>query len=208
MSDGATLLIANGCDATRTLARALEADVEGLPDLKDVVGLERWRERQAEATSYIRVAVAVWPESTEPRPLVAQVEDEWRARMETSWIAWNVALGGAARRVADGGAIVAILQAPAALDARGRVPETSIADGVIALARSLAVSEGTRRVRANVVATPIGVVPDSLTLPSPPLPSFPGALENEVAGAVRLLLSQDASGVTGRVLPADCGRFQ
>jgi hypothetical protein len=38
------------------------------------------------------------------------------------------------------------------------------------------------------------------------LPSFPGRVDREVAGAVRLLLSPDAVGITGSTLAATGGR--
>jgi hypothetical protein len=38
------------------------------------------------------------------------------------------------------------------------------------------------------------------------LSTFPGRIDVEVAGAVRLLLSDDAVGVTGTSLPATSGR--
>jgi NAD(P)-dependent dehydrogenase (short-subunit alcohol dehydrogenase family) len=99
-----------------------------------------------------------------------------------------------------------LVQTPAALDAAGWTLETSIADGVVALARSLAASEGARGVRVNAVTTPLGLIEPPVIAPAPPLASFPGRLDREIAGAVRLMLSADAAGLTGRVVGADGGR--
>jgi enoyl-[acyl-carrier-protein] reductase (NADH) len=98
-----------------------------------------------------------------------------------------------------------VIEAPAALDAAGFAPEVGLASALRALARSLAASEGARGVRINTVTTPVrlGVVP---VAPAPPLASFPGQVEREVAGAVRLLLSADAAGLTGATFAADSGR--
>ena len=68
----------------------------------------------------------------------------WAAQFEAPYLLWNFALGAAGRRCADGGAVVAVCQAPAALDAPGRTPELAIADGVLSLVRSVAAAEGPR----------------------------------------------------------------
>jgi NAD(P)-dependent dehydrogenase (short-subunit alcohol dehydrogenase family) len=81
-----------------------------------------------------------------------------------------------------------------------------VADGLIALVRSLAASEGPRRVRVNAVTTELFTAPDVLTGAPPPLASFPGRIDVEVAGAVRMLLSPDSLGVTGTVVRAAGGR--
>ena len=65
---------------------------------------------------------------------------------------------------------------------------------------------GARGVRANVVGTEIATAPELLLGLAPPLPSFPGTVDQQVAGAVRLLLSPDASGITGTLVRADSGR--
>ena len=67
-------------------------------------------------------------------------------------------------------------------------------------------AEGGRSVRANAVTTPMRMGGGELA-PPPALPdAFPGTLGREVAGAVRMLLSDDAVGVTAGVTYADCGR--
>ena len=102
--------------------------------------------------------------------------------------------------------MVGLIQNAAALDAPGWTPEFAVGDGVLSLVRSIAASEGPRGVRANLVSTPIGLVTRDVILPKPPLDLFPGEVEEEVAGCVRLLFSPDAKGLTGRLLPADGGR--
>ena len=204
------LLLGTNTGWTRTLAAALSAELEPLPEADDEATLEAWRAARIESPSRSRVVVAVWPSSPDPAADSAALVDlglpDWTARFERPYLAWSLALGAAAGRVADGGAIVAVVQTPAALEARGFVPEVAIGDGVVALVKSLAHSEGPRGVRANVVTTPTGLVAPDVIAPPPPLATFPGRLEAEVAGAVRMLLGDDAVGVTGRVLPADCGR--
>jgi NAD(P)-dependent dehydrogenase (short-subunit alcohol dehydrogenase family) len=74
------------------------------------------------------------------------------------------------------------------------------------LVRSLAAIEGARGVRVNAVMTEVHTAPATPLGAAPALATFPGRIEVEVAGAVRLLLSTDAAGITGTALAADCGR--
>jgi len=203
-----TLVLANESELARVLARELAAQVDLLPSLR--ASDEDWeaaRERVARGPAASRIVVAI---ASDPapgaRPLVAQADDEWRARGERALFAWCMAAGAASARCADGGAIAFVIEAPAPLDAAGYAPESGLRDAVVALARSVAIAEGARGVRANAVATPARLTSQPLPALAPPLASFPGALAREVAGAVRMLLSSDAAGVTGRLVPADCGR--
>ena len=120
-----------------------------------------------------------------PAELARLDAESWRTRADDPLLHWAVTLGAAAARCADGGAIVACVEAPAPLDAAGWTPECGVADGVGALARSLAQSEGTRGVRVNtVVLSPRGAAPvDAL------VPGHPGRLDQEAAATVRWLLS-------------------
>jgi hypothetical protein len=58
----------------------------------------------------------------------------------------------------------------------------------------------------NAVGTQISTAPEKLLGLAPALSSFPGTIHKEVAGAVRMVLSPDASGVTGTLVRADSGR--
>ena len=200
------LILGTGVAAVRALAAALGARLEIVPAAAGDGALEEWRRRSASAARCDRIVVALWSEIP-PRaePLTQLDAAAWETRAEAPLLAWSVALGAAASRCADGGAVVGVIEAPAALDAAGFAPEVGLALAVRALARSLAASEGARGVRVNIVTTQarLGVVP---VAPAPPLASFPGKVEREVAGAVRLLLSADAAGLTGCTLAADSGR--
>ncbi len=189
-----------------SLATALEAELVPLPPLDAPASFEAWRAEAATAPERARVVVSVWNDEPAPESLVDLGENHWARRFEQPYLLWHFALGAATRRCAGGGAIATLVQTPAALDSPGWTPETSIADGVVALTRSLAASEGARGVRVNTVTTPLGLVGRPVIAPAPPLDCFPGRLEDEVAGAIRLLLSPDAAGLTGRVLCADGGR--
>ena len=112
----------------------------------------------------------------------------------------------AARRVADGGAIVAVAERPSPLDCAGWAPESGIADAVEAFVRSLARSEGGRGVRVNAVTTPARFVTGPVVAPAPPLPSFPGSIDADLAAAATMLLGPGVVGVTGAVVHADAGR--
>ncbi len=200
------LVLGSDCDAVQRLTRRLEAEFEALPELAAPETFEQWRAKTAAGEKRGRILIAPWNERPQRGELMTLDSPEWRARFEVPFLLWNFALGAAARRVADDGAVVGLIQSAAALDAPGWTPEFAVADGALSLVRSIAASEGTRGVRANLVSTPIGLVTSDVILPRPPLALFPGELEEEVAGCVRLLLSQDAKGLTGRLLSPDGGR--
>jgi NAD(P)-dependent dehydrogenase (short-subunit alcohol dehydrogenase family) len=168
--------------------------------------LEVWRSEVAGGDPAPAVVVAGPAPAVAPHPLAELTADEWAQRAETALAVWVAALGAGKARTADGGALVAVLDRPAPLDSGGWAAESGVADAVEALVRSLARSEGPRGVRVNAVSTPLRVTAPEVVDPAPPLRSFPGRLDREVAGAVRLLLAEDAAGVTGTVVHADCGR--
>jgi len=199
------LILGTDVAAVRALADALGGRLELVPAAGGDAALEAWRRRSASAAPRAGIVVALWSELP-PRadPLTDLDAGAWETRAEAPLLAWMVALAAAAARCADDGAVVGVVEAPSALDAAGFAPEVGLAAAVRALARSLAASEGARGVRVNTVTTQarLGVVPVD---PAPPLASFPGSVEREVAGAVRLLLSADAAGLTGCTLAADSG---
>ena len=197
------LVLGTDVDPVRRLASSLDGDIVVVPP---VAALEAWRDEVVAGAVDDAVVVAVWPAAVDPASLTSLTDEAWLARAEEPLLRWPVALGAAAARCADGGTIVAVVERPAPLDAGGWAPESGVADAVEALVRSLARSEGPRQVRVNAVTTPTRLAPSSPVAPAPALPTFPGSLDDEVVGAVRLLLAADGSGVTGTVVHADCGR--
>lgn len=207
MKEGDVLLLGHEGPLARELAEALGARLHGLARGAPDGELERWRAEVAGGPARARVVVALGHDPLPEALGLCELEPEaWGIRAEEPFLAWCVALGAAAARCADGGAIVAVAEAPSPLDAAGFAPEAGLAEGVGALVRSIARAEGGRGVRANLVTTPARLPLAPLPEPAPPLPAFPGRLAAEVAGAVRLLLSEEAKGLTGRTIPADCGR--
>jgi NAD(P)-dependent dehydrogenase (short-subunit alcohol dehydrogenase family) len=210
-----TLLVGTDCVAVRDLATALQAELLALPAVPGPAGidwawadeLEAWRTSAADGPRSRSVVVAAWPDDPgEPLPLDELELDGWMRRHEVPFARWFAALGVAAARCADRGAIVAVAEQPAPLDCAGRAAETGLADAIETLARSLARSEGPRGVRVNTVTTPARLTRPPVVLPPPPLATFPGAVTLEVAGAVRALLSHDSAGITATTVHADCGR--
>jgi NAD(P)-dependent dehydrogenase (short-subunit alcohol dehydrogenase family) len=201
-----TLLLATNTASMQALARSLDAELEPLPAIDAPETFEAWRDEAVERPPRDRVVVSVWSDTHVSGALLGVDSKVWETRFERPYQLWNFALGAASRRCRDGGSIVGLVQAPAALDSPGWTPELGIGDGVSALVRSVAAAEGRRGVRANTVVTPLGLVSGEVIAPAPPLDAFPGRLENEVAGAIRLLLTPDAAGLTGRILSADGGR--
>jgi NAD(P)-dependent dehydrogenase (short-subunit alcohol dehydrogenase family) len=139
-----------------------------------------------------RVVVCTWSGAVPAVPLVDLAPTEWRRHVEWPTALWFSTLVAAASRCADGGSLVAVVDRPAALDAIRHSAAVTLADGVANVVRSLAAGEGERGVRVNAVITS--------------LPSLPGRVEVEVAGAVRMLLSDDAAGLTGTTVTATGGR--
>ncbi len=207
-----TLLIGSDCPDVRSFAAVLSADVLWLPAFSRGDGwkwaqrLESWRAEAAAGPRHERVVAAAWPPSPEPGMAADLDLAGWEARAEQPLARWAVALGCAVSRCADGGSVVAVVDGPTALECGGWAPETAVAEGIRALCRSLALSEGQRGVRVNVVSTPARLPVGEVLQPPPPLAGYPGTLERDVAGAVRMLLSADAAGVTGGIVHADAGR--
>lgn len=172
--------------------------------------LDRWRDEHAGAGGVDvvvdRVVVAVWDETVTWAPLADTGLDDWLDRCEVPLARWWAALGVAVQRCADGGVIVAVVERPPPLDAAGWGPAAAVADAAENMVRSLARSEGGRGVRVNAVTTPVRLQHPPLVDPAPSLATFPGTVEHEVVGAVRMLLGADAAGVTGTAVHADCGR--
>jgi NAD(P)-dependent dehydrogenase (short-subunit alcohol dehydrogenase family) len=201
---GALVVIGSG-DELDVLAAALDASSVDRLDPSD--SATEWRERVAAGPVVDRVVVAMWPSARpEPCTLVNLDDHAWSARVQAPLSDWVAGLGAAARRVADGGRIVAVVDRPAPLDSVGHVAEAGVADAVEALVRSLARSLGARDVRVNAVTTPARVAPGTLLAPLPPLATHPGSVDREVAAAVQMLSGAGVLGVTGTVVHADAGR--
>ncbi|QXC59542.1 hypothetical protein KSP35_14235 [Aquihabitans sp. G128] len=213
-----TLLLGTDAQPVRDLARALGAELVVVPDVDGAPGhdgtdwawadaLEAWRTEAAAGPATGAVVVAAWTgDLGAPTPLDDLDLGGWVARHEVAFGRWFAALGVAAARCGDHGAIVAVVDKAAPLDCAGRAAETGVADAVEALARSLARSEGPRGVRVNTVTTPVRLTSPPVVLPAPPLATFPGTIAVEVAGAVRTLLGRDAVGITATTVHADSGR--
>ena len=115
-------------------------------------------------------------------------------------------MAAAAGRCTDGGAVVVVVDRPATLDAPGHAAAVTVAEGIANLVRSLAAREGGRAVRVNAVLSARHTSTGGLLGSPPPLATFPGRIDVEVAGAVRLLLSDDAAGMTGSAISPTGGR--
>ncbi len=214
------LLIGNkNCSELKIFTDRLRADFLAMPELPSVSenseendwywseALQQWRDKNCGGKTYSKIVVAIWQQSPTAKALVDMSLEDWLQRCEAPIAWWTAALGCAQALCKDDGAVVAVVEQPAVLDAESWTAEVSVAEAVAALSKSLARSEGGRGVRFNTVTTPARISNfNSLVDPQPPLTSFPGSIEKEVIGAVKLLLDDNASGLTGRVLNADCGR--
>jgi NAD(P)-dependent dehydrogenase (short-subunit alcohol dehydrogenase family) len=207
-----TLLIGTDVPEVRLLAEALEAEFVAIPPIGggDVgwpaAALDAWRDDVAAGPSAERIAVAAWSATHEAGPLVDADAAEFAVRCELPFATWFAALGAAVQRAVDGGSVLAIVERPPPLDCAGWAPESGVADAVEAFVRSLARSEGPRDLRVNAVTTPARLIQGAVPAPPPPLASFPGTVEREVAAAAQMLLGGGVLGVTGTVVHADGGR--
>lgn len=169
--------------------------------------LEAWRDDACSGPAHDAVVVAVWDQEVLASvPLIDLGADGWATRHEVPFARWFAAMGVAARRCADGGSVVAVIERPSPLDCSGRAAETGLADAIESMVRSVARAEGHRNVRVNAVTTPTRIPPELVVAPAPSLARYPGSVEVDVLGAVRLLLDGDAIGITGTVVDADDGR--
>ena len=154
-----------------------------------------------------RVVVCTWLAPAPSAPLIDLEPRQWRRQVEWPTALWFATLVAAAGRCRDGGV-------GGRRSWTGRPPSTRsataaavvVAEGVTNVVRSLAAREGERGVRVNAVVTSRDTVPHELLGSPPPLATFPGRIDVEVAGAVRALLSADAAGITGTAVAATCGR--
>jgi NAD(P)-dependent dehydrogenase (short-subunit alcohol dehydrogenase family) len=210
------LVIGRDFGPTRQLRAALGADrLLAVPEVEDAGGtrrdgwpttLERWEQQSEDLGDFSSVVIACWDEIDAPSPFVEVDGTAWSSQLEQRLTTWAVATKVGIARCADGGAVVVVVERPAAFDAVGRSMLVGVAEGVLGLMRCVAVSEGPRAVRVNAVTTELWTAPEELLGPTPALASFPGRVDVEVAGAIRLLLSEDAAGVTGSVVSSDGGR--
>jgi enoyl-[acyl-carrier-protein] reductase (NADH) len=207
-----TLLIGTDVPDVRLLAEALDAEFVAIPPIGGGDGgwpaavLDAWREEVAAGPAADRIAVAAWSAAREPAAFVDTDPSEFAARCELPFATWFAALGAAVQRAADGGSVVAIVERPPPLDCAGWAAESGVADAVEAFVRSLARSEGPRELHVNAVTTPARLIRGAVPAPAPPLASFPGTVEREVAAAAQMLLGGGVLGVTGTVVHADGGR--
>ncbi|WP_435770752.1 SDR family oxidoreductase [Nocardioides sp. SYSU DS0651] len=140
--------------------------------------------------------------------------DEWRRVVDVCLTGAFLVLKHAGRRVADGGALVSLSSLNARQPGTGLAAYCAAKAGLVALTEVAALELGPRRVRVNAVAPGLVVTP--LTAPAMDIPGVreeyvantalgrPGEPE-EVAAAVRFLLSDDAAWITGETLDINGG---
>lgn len=188
------------------IANSISAPFMLTPESNDDDVWVSWRDALAIGLQAEQVVVAL-QSSLPVETVVAELGlDEWASRAEAPLMHWIYALGAAALVCADGGRIVAIVDAPPPLDSADLAPEAAVSDGVAALVRSLSLSEGARGVRVNGIFTPYRLVKRPPIKPDPPLSGFPGTLAEDVTATLSLLLSPDAAYLSGHIFPADRGR--
>lgn len=120
----------------------------------------------------------------------------------------------AGRRIADGGALVSLTSLNARQPGTGLAAYCAAKAGLVSLTEVAALELAPRRIRVNAVAPGLVVTP--LTAPAMDIPGVrDGYLENtplgrsgepeEIAAAIRFLLSDDAAWVTGETLEINGG---
>jgi NAD(P)-dependent dehydrogenase (short-subunit alcohol dehydrogenase family) len=209
-----TLFVGLDCEPTRELAAALSAELVAPPPLPDADGwawtfaddVARFAASLDALPTVDRVVVCTWLPEYPARPLVDVDTAAWMAEVERPLALWYAVVAAAAERCADGGAIAIVVERPAPIDSTDNACATAVAEGLLTSTRSIALTHGPRGVRANAVGTVLSTAPETLPGHAPSLASYPGTPGREVAGAVRMVLSPDAVGVTGNLVRADSGR--
>jgi hypothetical protein len=199
---------------TVSLCEALGAPLVPAPALPPADGwswswssaVDAWADELRALPRTDQVVVCTWSAPAAPAPFAEVGTERWMATVEQPLALWFAAAVAAADRCQDGGSLVLVVERPAAIDAAGFSDVVTVAEGLVNLGRSLGHSEGARGVRVNVVTSQLVTVPEVLVGLPPMVAGFPGAAEREIAGAVRLLLSADAAGISGTAVRADGGR--
>jgi len=213
----ATWVIGRSVPDTIELAEVLGADLVVVPEDPEVDDADPWAWPWAEdltvwgqqvrsRTPRPRVVVCAWAPPPTRTPFAEQSVAQWAQGGEWEMALWFEAAVAGAQICADGGAVVVVTERPAALDSIGHGDRVMVAEGLVTLSRSLGICEGDRGVRVNALLTELTTVPDTLLGLPPLLSGFPGTVAGEIAGAVRMLSSSDAAGVTGTAVRADSGR--
>ncbi|THV17934.1 SDR family oxidoreductase [Nocardioides caeni] len=139
---------------------------------------------------------------------------EWRRVVDISLTGAFLALKHAGRHVADGGSLVSITSLNARQPGSGMAAYCASKAGLVALTEVTALELAPRRVHVNAVAPGLVVTP--LTQPAMDIPGIREAyVENtplgrsgepdEIAAAIRFLLSDDAAWITGETLDINGG---
>ncbi|MBM0126697.1 SDR family NAD(P)-dependent oxidoreductase [Pimelobacter simplex] len=139
---------------------------------------------------------------------------EWRRVVDVCLNGAFLVLKHAGRRVADGGSLVSLSSLNARQPGTGLAAYCAAKAGLVALTEVAALELGARGVRVNAVAPGLVVTP--LTAPAMDIPGVrEDYLDNtalgrsgepaEVAAAIRFLLSDEASWITGETLDINGG---
>lgn len=187
------------------------ADVE--VDVTDEAAVEALFEGVARGDGGFHGAVNCAGVSTLAR-VVDHDAAEWRRVVDVCLTGSFLVLKHAGRRVADGGSLVSLSSLNARQPGTGLAAYCAAKAGLVALTEVAALELGPRRVRVNAVAPGLVVTP--LTAPAMDIPGVrddyvantplgrPGEPE-EVAAAIRFLLSDDAAWITGETLDINGG---
>ncbi|MGW5192162.1 SDR family NAD(P)-dependent oxidoreductase [Kribbella sp. NPDC004138] len=207
------------CDRNRAAAQELAADIGGQAFELDVTDLER----TVEVVSGLeRVDVLVSAAGVDACDTVPNTSpDEWRTILDVDLTGvYNSCRAVLPRFIAQGGGvIVTISSAIGTVGERNRSAYCAAKAGVENLTRAMALDHGRAGVRANCVAP--GLI-DTPLIRNGKVggEDDPGAMQamverhhalgrigqpSEVAAAIAFLASDDASFVTGAVLPVDAG---
>lgn len=139
---------------------------------------------------------------------------EWRRVVDVCLTGSFLVLKHAGRRVADGGSLVSLSSLNARQPGTGLAAYCASKAGLDALTQVTALELGTRGIRVNAVAPGLVVTP--LTAPAMEIAGVRDAyLDNtalgrsgepeEIAAAIRFLLSDDAAWITGEILDINGG---
>lgn len=214
--EGAIVMVADG-DLKAAQGAARTAGPSHKAIQHDVTTVAGWEAVLAETVSTLKrldilVTIATATYNT-PTPIAATSLDQFRAvnghNLEGAFLGLRYGVVKM-REVGNGGAVVNITSAYATIGLAGHAAYNASANGIRMMTKAAALSCAESKDKIRINAVQVGLIsgaPENELVPSLPvhLPLARRGTTDDIAAAVVFLASDDASYITGYVLPVDGG---